>query len=92
MENSKEKSSNFYSKQKVDEYKLILVNDDFNTFDYVIQCLVEICNFDYERAEQCTLLTHLKGEYHILSGDLDSLETIKQKLFSKNITTKILKK
>jgi ATP-dependent Clp protease adaptor protein ClpS len=92
MDNRKEKSSNFYSEQKVDEYKLILVNDDFNTFDYVIQCLVEICNFDYERAEQCTLLTHLKGEYQILSGDLDSLETIKQKLFSKNITTKILKK
>jgi ATP-dependent Clp protease adaptor protein ClpS len=92
MENRKENSSNFYSEQKVDEYKLILVNDDFNTFDYVIQCLVEICNFDYERAEQCTLLTHLKGEYQILSGDLDSLETLKQKLFSKNITTKILKK
>ena len=35
------------------ERTLILFNDDFNTFDYVIDSLVEVCNHDVVQAEQC---------------------------------------
>ena len=73
-------------------YQLILLNDDVNSFDHVIQSLVSICDFDYERAEQCTLLTHLKGQYPILSGSKDFLEEIQSELFSKNINSKIIAK
>jgi len=73
-------------------YQLILLNDDVNSFDHVIQSLVSVCDFDYERAEQCTLLTHLKGQYPILSGPKDYLEKIQSELFSKNITSKIIAK
>jgi len=31
---------------------LILYNDDINTFDYVISCLIEICEHDFVQAER----------------------------------------
>ena len=39
-------------------YKLVLHNDDVNTFDFVIECLIEICKHTLEQAEQCTILVH----------------------------------
>lgn len=77
---------------RASQYSLILLNDDVNEFDYVIQCLVKICGFDYERAEQCTLLAHLKGQYPILSGKKEVLESIQQQFHLKNIVTKIKEK
>lgn len=73
-------------------YRLVLLNDDVNNFDYVVKCLVKICQFDIERAEQCTLLTHLNGQYAILSGEKSKLESIQNQLNEKNIRTKIDKK
>lgn len=79
-----------YPHGTVGTYHLILLNDDVNDFDYVIRSLVEVCGFDYEKAEQCTLLTHLKGEYPILSSeDVGYLERIHFQLGEKNIGTKI---
>lgn len=48
--------------QTDDVYKLVLHNDDVNTFDFVIECLIEICKHTPEQAEQCTLLVHYKGK------------------------------
>ncbi|MCS7073088.1 MAG: ATP-dependent Clp protease adaptor ClpS, partial [Bacteroidia bacterium] len=33
--------------------KLVLYNDDVNTFDWVIVSLVEVCEHTVEQAEQC---------------------------------------
>ena len=33
-------------KQLVDQKKLVLINDDFNSFNHVIDCLVAICEHD----------------------------------------------
>lgn len=74
------------------DYVLILLNDDVNRFDYVVECLVKICKFDYEKAEQCTLITHFKGSYPILTGSKDILDEIQHQLYLKNISTKIEKK
>ena len=42
----KEKEKKDYSvdEQKGDEHQIILYNDDFNTFDHVIECLINICD------------------------------------------------
>ena len=38
------------------EYEIILYNDDVNTFDHVIRCLIKICDHTFMQAEQCAYL------------------------------------
>ncbi len=42
--------------------QLIVYNDDFNTFDHVIDALIKVCKHDPIQAEQCTFLIHYKGK------------------------------
>ena len=44
---------------------LILINDNFNSFDYVIDCLTALCDHDMIQAEQCALITHNNGRCKI---------------------------
>ena len=65
------KSPNSTSKanlNKIQEKALYLINDDYNTFDHVIDCLVAICDHDELQAEQCAMLTHYKGSCEIAIG------------------------
>jgi ATP-dependent Clp protease adaptor protein ClpS len=55
------------------EWKLILFNDDVNTFDYVINCLIEICGHTTEQAEQLTLMVHYKGKAVVKTGSEEEL-------------------
>jgi ATP-dependent Clp protease adaptor protein ClpS len=68
---------------------LILLNDDVNTFDHVIESLIEICNFNIEQAEQCALITHLKGRCPILKGNTDELLKFKQQLSERFLSSVI---
>jgi len=54
-------------------WKLIVWNDEVNTFDWVIQALMEICGHSREQAEQCTLIIHYKGSYAVLEGIYENL-------------------
>lgn len=56
-------------------YTLVLWNDDVNTFDWVIQALMEICGMGEVQAEQCSLLVHFKGKCAVAEGDYTSLKT-----------------
>lgn len=53
---------------------LVLYNDDFNTFDHVINCLVNICNHDLIQAEQCAYIVHYNGKCDVLHGDDSKLD------------------
>ena len=53
---------------------LIVWNDEINTFDWVIETLVEVCNHTYEQAEQCALIIHTKGKYGVKQGDYETLK------------------
>lgn len=73
------------SKSKVDEilsrpFKLILHNDDVNSFEWVITCLVKICNHDHQQAEQCAQIVHFNGECDVKRGDYEKLSVMKEKL------------
>ncbi len=61
---------------------LVLHNDSVNTFDYIIESLVELCHHDPYQASQCALLAHYKGKCEIKKGALHYLENL-QKLFTK---------
>lgn len=55
-------------------YSLIVWNDEVNTFDWVIETLVEICHHTEEQAEQCALLIHFQGKYAVKQGEYDALK------------------
>lgn len=55
-------------------YSLIVCNDDVNTFDWVIETLVEVCHHSYEQAEQCAFFIHFKGKYAVKHGEYDELK------------------
>ena len=70
--------------------KIILWNDDVNTFDYVIEALLEICGHTLEQAEQCTMLVHYKGKCTVKTGALEKLKPMHEKLLSRSLTSEIV--
>ena len=67
-------------------WKLVLANDDFNSFDWVITCLIKICGHDYEQANQCAHLVHFKGECDVKYGDLETISEMKNLLKSAGLS------
>ena len=57
-----------------DPFQLIVWNDEVNTFEWVIESLMEVCGHKYEQAEQCAYLIHYKGKYSVKNGDYDTLK------------------
>jgi ATP-dependent Clp protease adaptor protein ClpS len=55
---------------------IILYNDDVNTFEWVIECLVKYCGHESMQAEQCAWIVHTKGKCMVKSGDFKKLEPI----------------
>lgn len=59
-----------------DTKKIVIYNDDVNTFDHVIECLIDICKHDTLQAEQLTVLIHYKGKAIVKEGEFEKLEPI----------------
>jgi ATP-dependent Clp protease adaptor protein ClpS len=57
-----------------DPFQLIVWNDEVNTFEWVIETLMEICDHSHEQAEQCAYLIHYKGKYAVKQGAYDDLK------------------
>ena len=53
---------------------LIVWNDEVNTFEWVIDALVEICNQTQEQAEQCAMIIHSHGKYAVKHGGYNELK------------------
>jgi ATP-dependent Clp protease adaptor protein ClpS len=74
-----------------DVHQLIVHNDEINTFDWVIKCLVEVCQHTYEQAEQCSLIIHFKGRYGVKRGSHDILKPMKNSLAERGLSVTIEK-
>ncbi len=68
---------------------LVLYNDDFNTFDFVIDTLVDVCGHNPEQAEQCTLIIHFKGKCAVKSGSLSELKPMHKEMINRKLTSNI---
>jgi ATP-dependent Clp protease adaptor protein ClpS len=68
---------------------LVLHNDDYHTFDYVIDALIEICEHDVVQAEQCTLLIHYKGKCDVKKGSFSYLRPLRKALVQKDLKATI---
>ncbi|HNW73923.1 MAG: ATP-dependent Clp protease adaptor ClpS [Bacteroidales bacterium] len=68
---------------------LVLYNDDVNTFDFVIQSLIEICNHEPIQAEQCALIAHYTGKCAVKSGDYDEIKPLFEEMTVRGLTVTI---
>ena len=87
---NKSDSTDKINKQGVTFKTLYLINDDFNSFDHVIDCLVAIFDHNPIQAEQSALLTHYKGRCDILKGELENLKPIKEDLLLYGLYVEII--
>jgi ATP-dependent Clp protease adaptor protein ClpS len=71
------------------ERSLILFNDDVNTFDYVIDSLVEVCDHDVVQAEQCAYLVHYTGKCDVKNGSYDQLKPMRIELSRRGLSVAI---
>ena len=57
-----------------DPFSLIVWNDEVNTFEWVIETLMEVCGHTAEQAEQCAYIIHYQGKYSVKNGTYDELK------------------
>lgn len=75
--------------QKDAWHEIVLFNDEVNTFDWVIHCLMEICEHSPEQAEQCAVITHYKGKCSVKSGSYAELEPRCSSLLERGLSAEI---
>lgn len=68
---------------------LILHNDDVNSFDFVIDTLIDICEHNEIQAEQCASITHHNGKCDIKKGEIQILENMRELLLEKGLSVTI---
>ena len=61
-------------------YILMLHNDNYNTFDWVIECLIKVCGHELEQASQCAHLVHFTGKCDVKRGDQETIQKMYNKL------------
>lgn len=75
--------------QSADPAELIVYNDDFNTFDWVIQSLIEILKHTHEQAEQLSLIIHFTGKATVKTAPLKVLKPMKSALVDRGLSAVI---
>ncbi|HEY9363355.1 MAG TPA: ATP-dependent Clp protease adaptor ClpS [Chitinophagaceae bacterium] len=64
---------------------LIVWNDEVNTFEWVIETLMEICGHTHEQAEQCAYIIHFNGKYAVKQGSFDELKPLCEAITDRGI-------
>ena len=75
----------------VDEfsYCIIIWNDDVNTFEWVIETLMEVCGHTAEQAEQCAFIIHYNGKYAVKEGSYKTLKPMCNSITDRGINATI---
>lgn len=63
-------------KHTEDPCSLIVWNDEVNTFEWVIETLMQVCGYSEEQAEQCSYIIHFRGKYAVKKGSYDELKPL----------------
>jgi len=70
-------------------HNLVVWNDEINTFDWVIESLIDVCEHSPEQAEQCAMFIHHKGKYGVKKGSFDFLRPKAEELINRGIQATI---
>jgi ATP-dependent Clp protease adaptor protein ClpS len=77
-------------KKTYPKYKVILHNDDHNSFDHVISSLMQVLpGMSVERATNLALEAHESGSCVVITCDLEPAEFYCESLRSKGLTSTI---
>ncbi len=72
-----------------DRAQLIVYNDDHNTFDWVIQCFMEVLDHTNAQAEQLSLIIHFKGKATVKTAPKNILKPKKDALVDRGLSAVI---
>lgn len=89
MSQTKTKEQVMTLQELVSEFNIVLYNDNVNTFDHVINCLVRICDHEPLQAEQCAWIVHLNGKCSVKTGVYDELEPLCHQLLDNGLSVKL---
>lgn len=70
-------------------HKITLLNDDVNSYDYVIASLIRICEHNIIQAEQCAMITDRVGKCDIKIGNVIDMQIILNKLEALDLKVEI---
>ncbi|MEC7783888.1 ATP-dependent Clp protease adaptor ClpS [Leeuwenhoekiella palythoae] len=70
--------------------EIVVYNDDVNTFDHVIDTLIQVCDHTPIQAEQCSLIVHYKGKCTVKTGSYDDLEPRCSALLDAGLSAEII--
>ncbi len=83
---TKKKTSSKIEEKLGQPYILIIHNDDYNSFDWVIECLMKVCGHEYEQASQVAHIVHFVGKCDAKRGDKETITKMYDKLKGANLT------
>lgn len=90
MSHKEQKSPFIETDHKEEEFhSLILYNDDVNTFDFVIETLIEVCEHDPMQAENCAWIAHYKGKCAVKKGTVNELKPCHKEMTNRMLTVEI---
>tara|TARA_R110002072_G_scaffold302668_1_gene487166 strand:+ start:27533 stop:27805 length:273 start_codon:yes stop_codon:yes gene_type:complete len=89
MSNTQVEIEELIIEELIEKKDLIVYNDDFNTFDHVIDSLIKVCKHDNVQAEQCTWLVHYKGKCQVKRDEYEKLEPMCTALLNRGISAEI---
>ena len=69
---------------------LVLFNDDYHTFDFVIEALIKVCKHTSEQAEQSAYIVHFNGKCTVKNGSEKKLRPMKDALIDRDLKAKVI--
>jgi ATP-dependent Clp protease adaptor protein ClpS len=77
--------------KKRGKFQVMLNNDNVNTFDHVITCLIDICGHSYFQALQCATLTHGAHRCSVYVDNHKACENIRIELIREGLNATVEK-
>jgi ATP-dependent Clp protease adaptor protein ClpS len=65
--------------------QIVVLNDDYNTFEWVIECFMDILNHSNEQSEQLAWIIHTKGRASVKLGTFEDLKPLKDALVDRGL-------
>jgi ATP-dependent Clp protease adaptor protein ClpS len=70
-------------------HKLVIYNDDVNSYQYITASLIRFCKHEPLQAEQCAVIAHNKGKCSVKSGDFMDMFELKNTFDGLDIKSEI---